>query len=299
LSALGCVLGEIIIPLLLGVLSALYLFDNNKRVFSILISLAVIALNVVSILFGYAISLFAPAAVVLSVILFLSFKGEQSKSDTAYIMTIISAAFSVISYLLFAMIQQGAFTLDAAIEYYSTLLEEFRIVFVDAVIELYTASGVSLTTESVSELFSNQLSMIISYLLIGGFAITGVGMKIFGVIVGCCLEDKTPIKKWRFAATRLYGYFYLILVIISIFVISKDSLFAITVLNLYNIFMIVFAYIGFKVALDIMKRRRNPIVSAIILIVSIIIFASFAAQMLAALGVLYTLRRNDLEAKPQ
>lgn len=294
LGALSCVAGEIMIPLLAGVLSALYLFDTkSKRIFSILVSVALIALNIASVLFKYAISLFAPTAIILSLILCSAFTKGQSKSDAAYVMSIISAALGVVGYLLFAMIEQGVYTLDAAMDYYVELIDSIRLIFVDSMVEIYATSGIEVTEEIVTAVFNQQINMIISYLLIGGFVISGISMKIFGAIVGLCAEDKTHIKEWRFTATRVYAYFYVILVILSLFASSADSIFAISVFNLYNIFMVIFAYVGFKVAHDLLKKRMKPFLSVVVLLGALLLFSSFAAQLLAALGVLYAMRRDE------
>ena len=158
--------------------------------------------------------------------------------------------------------------------------------------DLYASSGMDVAGETVVALFNAQINMIISYLLIGGFIITGLSMKLFGSIVGKCSEDNTKIQNWRFSATRIYAYFYVALILASLFTTSTDSIFAISVLNLYNIFLVVFAYIGYKVMLEIIGRKMRPVYATIILIVVIILFSSIAAQILAALGVLFILRRN-------
>lgn len=287
----ACVLGEIMIPVIVGLLAALYLFDK-KHTFSIVVSLVVIVLNVAAMILTLTVSIFAPASIILSTILCSAYKGSQSKADTAYIMMVISTAFSLVSYLLFAMIEQGSFTINAAIEYYTILVHELRDIFVRAFMDLYASSGMDVAGETVVALFNAQINMIISYLLIGGFIITGLSMKLFGSIVGKCSEDNTKIQNWRFSATRIYAYFYVALILASLFTTSTDSIFAISVLNLYNIFLVVFAYIGYKVMLKIIGRKMRPVYATIILIVVIILFSSIAAQILAALGVLFILRRN-------
>lgn len=296
LGVLGCVFSELVIPLILGVLSVIYLFDTKSRhIFSISVSLALLVLNIASILMNYAVSFFAPAAIIMAWLISFAFKKDQSKSDVAYICTVIAAALSLCGYVLFAMKEQGAYTLDAAMEFYSAIIAEFRAVFVKYTTDLYAASGMpSVTTESIEAVFDMQLNMIISYLLIGGFIITGVGCKIFSAIVGRISEDKSAIRSWRFVAPRAYAYFYVILIIASLFASKTDGIFAISVLNLYNVFLIVFAYIGFNVAIEIVKRRAHPRFSILVLVISIICFASFAIQILAALGVLFSVRRTDL-----
>lgn len=291
-GAFACVLGEIMIPVIVALLASLYLFDK-KRIFCIVVTSLIVLLNIVAFILTLTVSIFAPASVILAWILCTAFKGSQSKSDTAYIMTIICTAFCLVSYLLFAMIEQGSYTIDAVIEYYTLLIDEFRVIFVEASVDWYASSGIVVAAESVEAIYNAQLNLIISYILIGGFIITGFSMKLFGAIVGKCSEDNTKIKNWRFSATRIYAYFYVALIFASLFATSDDSIFAVSVLNLYNIFLVVFAYIGFKVMLDIIGRRMRPVFAALILIAVIVIFSSIAAQILAALGVLYILRRNS------
>ena len=130
-------------------------------------------------------------------------------------------------------------------------------------------------------------------MLIGGFITSGIAMKVFGAIVSRCAENNEEIKNWRFSASRLYAYFYVILIILSLFTTSSTDIFSVSVLNLYNIFLVIFAYIGFNIALDMLKKRtRHPVVSTILLIGAMIIFMSFALQILAALGTLHSMKRN-------
>ncbi len=299
LAVFSCVLGEIMIPFIVGALSVLYLFDTkSKRAYSIAVSVILIGLNIAAVIFKYAISMFAPTAIILSLIICFAFIKGQSKSDAAYVMSIIAAAFGVVGYILLAMIEQGSFTFDAVVDYYTEILDTLRVIFVEGMMELYTASGIELSEEIVIAAFNQQFNMIISYLLIGGFVISGIGMKIFGYIVGFCAEDTTHIRHWRFTVARIYAYFYVILVILSLFITSVDGIFAISVLNLYNIFMVIFAYVGFKVVLDLLKIRMKPIVAILILIGALLLFASFAAQILAAVGVLFAMRKDVADAGP-
>lgn len=294
LGVISAALGEIMIPFVVGGLSSLYLFDTkSKHSVSIIVSLIILGLNAAAVIMHYSVSLFAPTAIVLSLILSFAFKRGYCKSDASYLMTVIAAGFSLIAYMLFAMFEQGSFTVDAAIDYYDDLIDSLRAIFTEGMIEVYKASGIEVSEDAIIAVFNQQINMIISYLLIGGFVITGVGMKLFGAIVTFCSEDKSEIKNWRFKANRIYAYFYVILIIVSLFATSADSIFAISVLNLYNIFMVIFAYIGFTVALDLLKKRLKPILAGIILLATLLLFASFAAQILAAFGVLYTLRRDE------
>ena len=297
LSIAACVLGELVTPFIIGVLSVIYLFDaKSKHAFSTIVSLILIGLNATAILLKISVSMFAPTAIILSFILVISFIKGQSKSDCSYVMTLIASAFSLIGYILFAMIEVGNFSLDAAVDFYSSLADALRTVFVEGMMEVYTAAGFEITEEIVTVLFNQQLNMIISYLIIGGFVIVGVGMKLFGWIVGYLSENNTHIKEWRFMPTKIYAYAYVILVVLSLFATASDSVFSISVSNLYNIFSIIFAYVGFGVVLGMLKKRMKPVFAVLAMLGILIVFASFVLQILAAIGVLFTVRINNLNS---
>ena len=80
------------------------------------------------------------------------------------------------------------------------------------------------------------------------------------------------------------------------FISSIDSALAIAAFNLYYIFMVIYAYIGFNVLLEILKRRYSTIVSILMLAFALLIFSSLAIQLIAVVGVIFTIRKNN-EAK--
>ena len=291
LGLIACLLGELIVPLLVGVLSVIYLFEGKtKPPFGISVSLILLVLNVGSVIIGLSVSLFAPAAIILSFILASAFRKGNSKADAAYVMTIIAALLSLLGYLLFAMLERQIFSFDAAFEYYAVFIENLRPVFVDTMTDIYTASGVKVTAEIIDQVYTQQINLIISYFLITAFAMVGIGMKLFSAITRRLSYDPYSIEKWSFGATRVYGYFYLLLVILSLFTADANSVFSVVVLNLYSFFMIVFAYVGFKTVREILAVKMKPAFATLLIIAVLVVFASFGAQILAALGVLYSVR---------
>ncbi len=292
-----CLFGELTLPLPIAFLAVLYLFDNSKKhSLSIVSSVLIVAINIVGLLLGINLSAFGPASVVLAFSIFYSFTKKQQKSDAAFVMTIVCAAFSLISYILIAMRVQGVYTFDAVIEFYTTIASMLRENFVSLMLEAYTIAGISVTPEALVQLFDAQLNMVISYLLIGAFFVIGVSFKLFGLIVGRCVEDKGEISSWRFFTTNVYAYFYIILMIVCMFIPALDGIIPVVVINLYNLFLVVYAYVGFNFAFAMLTKKFNPFVSFIILIGAILVLASVAIQLLSALGVMFTIRKNN-EAK--
>lgn len=292
-GALSCILGEFILPFLTATLAVLYLFDGSKhRVLSISVSVLLLIINVAGFIAVKTISLFAPASIILAFIICFSFCKGESKADAAYIMTIIAAIFSLLMYLLYAMVDQGEYTLDAVKVFYTDFYDSLRTLIVDSFMSVYSTSGLEVTEEMIIALFDRQVSMIISYLLVGGFMVVGVAMKLFSFVVSRLVEDKSTILQWRFSTTNLYAYFYLILTLASVFVINADSIFAISILNLYNVFLIVFAYVGFNFVITHILKNLRPLYAGLILVAVMLLFSGFAVQVLAILGVMHTIRSN-------
>ena len=293
-GAICGLLGELLLPLPIAFLAALYLFDNsNRHTFSIVTSAIIVIINIVGLLFKISLSAFGPASIILAFLIYYAFSRKQSKSDASFLMTIICAAFSVVGYLLIAMNLQGEYTIDAALEFYTKLSDMLKESFTELMLEAYKTAGIEITVEAVAKVYDTQISLIISYLLIIAFFIVGVSFKIFGLIVKKCTEDDREISSWRFFTSNVFAYFYVILVFISMFVINVDSVVAVAVLNLYYVFMAVYAYVGFNVAMAMLTKKMRPFVSFLLLALAVLVFSSIAFQILAVLGVLFTIRKNN------
>lgn len=299
LGVLSCVAGELLLPFIVGVLAAIYLFDNKeKKTFGLWVTVILIVLNAVAVFFGFTISFFGICAPILARMICSAFTRNQSKADTAYLMTLISAGFSVFSLVFLAMAYQQVYTIDAVLSFYGDLADYLREVFVATTLQIYSEAGIQeINRELVVSVFNQQISLLISYVIIGAFAIVGISMKMFGFIASRYAEDNTPVLKWRFVTTNVYAYFYVILAFVSVFVNPANVLGA-SVLNLYNIFMVVFAYVGFNYALAMFRRRMKKVTSFILLSIITVVFITFAIQLLAFLGVIFTIRESR-EIKPQ
>ena len=298
LSGVVCfVVGEIALPLPIACLAALFLFDDTKeRIASIISSAVFISVNAVCLYLGLTFSTFGFSAVVVAFVLYLMYKSKQTKSDTAFLLTILTAGFTLASCFLLAMMVKGSNTVDAVWDFYSTIASGLRTEFVALLTEAYNAAGVTVATEELVMIFDSQLFMIISYLMIFAFFIVGISLKLFGFIVGKCAEDDTEISSWKFITSKPYAYLYVILSFATLFISSFDSSFSVAILNLYNIFLFVYAYVGFNVALALLSRRLRPFGSLVLLVVIFLISSSLCVQILAVIGAIFTIRKNN-EAK--
>jgi hypothetical protein len=140
--------------------------------------------------------------------------------------------------------------------------------------------------------------MVISYIVIICFAVVGIAMKLFVKLYTRLCEDISHTIYWRFMTTSVFAYFYITLMFLSVFTSTSGGVFGIAIGNLYNIFLIVYAYVGFNQAVAMLSVKVRPAVAMLIVFAVTAVAMSFALQLLAVLGVLYTIRKNR-EAIPK
>lgn len=299
LGLLSCVLGELVLPVLVGALALLFLLDKVMvKPYGIVVSIILLTINAVGVIFQLIASFFAPCAIILASILVAAFRKRSDKANTSYIMTLICAGFTVLSCILLGMIAQGEYTLEAAETFYTEFFEELREVIItafDQVTEIYNQAGIELVDNAGEVVFDVMMKMMISTLLIGAFALVGLSMKFFKLGLFICLDDKNPLEEWRFNVSSILAYGYLFSAIISIFTSNADNLFAVTVMNLESILFVVFAYVGFNAVVSLLMKKMKRVFATLIVIGAIITFSTFAVQLLAVFGAMYTLRINRMK----
>ena len=294
-AALTCVVGDILMPVLVSVLASVYLFDkSSKRIYSLIATLIICVINIVVYVLGVSISFFGVCAAILAAVLVYAFVRGDSKADSTLLMTVIYMVFIVCSLAIFVMIDSGEFSLNAVKDYYFELNDSLRTVYIEAISEVYVVSGFELSEEVVAGLVDTLLRLVIFYLFVMAFAVVGLSAKLFSLIVYRISNDNSHIAKWRFAPTNLFAYFYVILMLATMFSQSADSVFGVSVMNLYSIFLVIFAYVGFNSAIALLTRRIKPVLAFLVLCGAILLFSSFALQMLAVMGVLFTIRNNRM-----
>lgn len=299
LGVINCALGEILLPFLVGSLSVLYVLNRaTKSNYGFWVSVIILGINIAALYYGFVASLFGLAAIILSKMLSVGFEKNKCKADTAYLMMIIYGGFTVLCFIGFAMVMQNVYTMDAVTAFYTDLIEYVRAVIVTAImlffsfVETQTQTPTGITEDMVVALINQEMANVIAYILLIGFAGVGIAMKLFGFILSKCSENNKPVREWRFITTGFHGYFYLIVSIAMVFITDTSTLFAVTVFNLNKLFMFVFAYVGFNFMLSLMRRRMKRWLSFMLLVLAIIVTGRLAIQVLALLGVLFTIRKS-------
>ena len=296
-----CLIGDILLPLCIGLLSVLYVFGEKTK-HAKAASVAIIAFNVVVIFLGITSSLFGFAAVVLAKMLAGSFLRKGSKADNAYMMTVVCSLFTVGAFVLLAMFDTGRFTVDAVMAYY----EEIGNVIRELMLKLYgqvdptilQASGLTFSAEDINYIVDYMLSLVIAYVFIASFIAVGLSMKLFKAVSCKIADDKAPFEKWQFNTTPIFAYFYLILTLASMFVEANGDALSIAIINLNAIFSAIFIYVGYKALVILLSRRMNPKLAGFLIIVGMLVLSSLATQIVSIFGLFYTINRRRFVAPP-
>ncbi|MBR4835449.1 MAG: hypothetical protein IKU99_00415 [Clostridia bacterium] len=289
-------------PLLVAVLAMIFLADDERRIYFIVTSSVLAILNIAAIVLKIGLTLFAFEGIALAALLAACFMKKSDKAEASLIMTAVCAGFTFVNLVILPMIELNTFDFGMVADYYLEMVDSLREAFVETAMEAYgqilASGGIEISESIVTELYNHQLTMAISYIVIICFAVVGIAMKLFAKLYTRLCEDNSPVIYWRFRTTSVFAYFYIALMFLSIFTSTSGGVLGITIGNLYNIFLIVYAYIGFNQAVAMLSVKVRPAVAILIIVVVTVVAMSFALQLLAVLGVLYTIRKNR-EAIPK
>ena len=302
LGLISVIVGDILVPLLVAVLAIMFLVDDDRRIYVIVTSSVLVIFNIAAVVLKIGFTLFAFESIALAVLLAICFAKKNDKAESSLIMTAVCVAFTLINFVMLPMIELNTLDFGMVADYYLEMVDTLRITFVETAVEAYgqilASGGIEISESAVTEVYNHQITMAISYIVIICFAVVGIAMKLFTMLYTKIFEDTSPVIYWRFITTSVFAYFYIALMFISVFTSTSGGVLGITVGNLYNIFLIVYAYVGFNQAVAMLLVKVRPAVATIIVSAVTVVAMSFALQLLAVLGVLYTLRKNR-EAIPK
>ena len=298
-GALGCILGEIILPITISRLGIIFVFEKTKgRIFGYLTSIILLVINATTIFLKISSSPFALQAIVLALILSIAFKKRFVKSNTALVMTIICGVFTIISYAILAMMISGDYSVDGVLNFYDEIVTLLKNTWMNLDVKAYEPIGkmfgVDITAELLGEIFDVQVRMIISYLFILSFGVVGLGLKFFTILFNRLSSDSRDVNEWKFELSAVYAYSYVIVMLLTVFANDPADIFYAVVNNLHNIFMVMFAYIGVNVIANILSKKMNKFLSVLIPIGAVMLLGSFATEILAVVGVFSTINKGGI-----
>lgn len=288
--------GDVLVPVLCALLAVLFTFENKeRRVLSYVISALLLIANLAALLFINSFcSFFGFCAVVFAVIIYSLFTRGIEKADCVAVLTTVGAFFVAINFVYFAMTFTGNYTLGAVSEFVSLLRVAFENIMNESLAMMIASvpeseAQLSQIFSQVGVIFESFKMISLSFAVIIGFVLSGVALKLYSFLVYKMSDLGTSVFNWKFKTPRVFGYFYIILSVVSVFMMSATSVVAVAVANLYNIFMVVYAYLGFNFAVQLLSTRRSKVFAYFIVVLALLMFSSLAIEILSLMGVFYTI----------
>ena len=289
-------IGDITLPIVSALLAALFTLENReRRILSYLMVCFLAILNTVSLILLGSYSFLGLFSILFALVMHLFYTREGAKTDCVFAMTVLGALFTAASFIYFAMKFADNYSFSAVPQ----LMSSLRIAFDKLMNESVTAMNPSLSEEQISSILSWSSAMFdsfkllsLSFAVIVGFVISGITLKLYSFAVLKLAKDGHYVLNWRFATSNVFAIFYIVLSFVSVFALSSDSFVTVAIANLYNIFMVVYAYFGFNFAASLISMRRSRGFAFLVLIFIILAFSSFAIEILSFMGVFYTITEN-------
>ncbi len=289
-----CFLGEIFLPFAVSFLASLFIFERpKKRVLSYIVPIIPVICAVLS--FG-AFALITIQYIAFAAILALCYRYSKSKAYCALYLTFGIAIMLIVSLYVSGAMKCGSFALDAVTDYYSTFYTALKAKIID-IASNYTVTNTDgsiekpYTKELVSELIEGVSTIAVGLIGIWSFISAGIAIKIFAFLI--LRYSKHGILKTfaHFLPSTPAAYVYIVIAILSALIGSTDIIDR-SIINVCQILMIVFAYMGIQYVLAIAKisGRRSTILT--FLVAGIILLNVIAFQFLSALGVWITIGTN-------
>ncbi|MBQ8584160.1 MAG: hypothetical protein IJ488_06090 [Clostridia bacterium] len=299
---LSTLFGVLVLPVSAASLAALMIYDKStKRIPTVISACLVFLFNlVIGIFSGEPIpSLSLEIIFIAFVIAFMYTKGSE-KGECAFWITAIASLFIVIAFVLDGFYAVGEVSLSALKEHYLGIYSAFKDEFLTGINGITSSLGdgnaaVLISPDDALVLFNSLVNSLISVIVICGFVIAGVTFKVFGAIVGRIDREPSTVYNWRFSTSNVFAYFYIALLLLSLFAGASTDIFSLTVSNLYTVLSVVYAYVGYNYvsALLINSPRRGFM--KLVLFLALFSATSLAIGILSIMGITFTFTHNKLK----
>ena len=276
-------IGIITIPFIAALFSSLMCIER-KRASSITVAAILLVAEAYTGLNDYF-TLVTLTSILLAFLISYYFEKGKDKAECALFATSLTALLMFIGTALYIVGKFDVSTIPEIVDCFLNIYDKFRM---DAISEIYDMairagnSSEVFSIEYLNAFFDAYLDCTIAIICIFAFAIVGMTFKLFSLLVRNYTIEQDKIKAWSFIPSSVFGYFYFILAILSMFTLDTTDALALSAINLYMIFTYVFAYFGYKFIDAIFKRRGKSF--TFVFIVMIVALSTFAIQVLAVIG---------------
>lgn len=273
---------------------------GGKKIYTVVLCAASAVITVLLAVFKFytATPILCVGAALIIAYLFVR---SVSKGEIAFILTAFFAVCIVLNLWFVLAEASGSFSFSEIGEY----LYEVYDVVKDTISDTYAEMSGMLVDESanISSVFTEEylllaldsaLKLSLAVLVILAFLLTGIALKMFSAFLFRYAKHPRKTFLWRFATSSLIAYFYVALFVLSIFTGSLNSVFAVTVQNLFYIFLAVYAYIGYNFAMSVLVHKSSSFIAHVAVIGAILVFGVIALELLSVLGVIFTRMSNKI-----
>ena len=293
-SAVSCIIGELFLPVAIAFLAMLFSFENSKRTVSI-ITAALIALIGIGLSVAYGVVNFIGVEIIASsAVIAFYFRSLKSKGELGFILTLLISVMTLLSLYFSAAAQVGSLAPAEVGKFYADMFSQLKSTLVDSFLSIKIqgqngAEEALISKEAAVDMVDELFSMLLSVVIVIAFAITGLSLKIFGYAVGKYSKEPAKVYNWKFGVTTPVAYFFCALALITKLSSSLDSVFIIAMNNIYNIFMFVFAYLGFTFVFYILAHRRSTAFALFLTCGAVLFLNILAIEILSFVGVFYSI----------
>lgn len=289
-----CFLGELFLPFAIAPLAALFIFENpKKRIFSYIVPIIPVITSILA--FGIFAAITAQF-VIYALIIALCYRYSKTKANASTYLTFSIAVILILSLYISGAMQAGSFSLESVTDYYSDVYTDFKGRLVDFIVNYTTASGEEnaekiISADVAGEYIDAASRLAVAFIGIFAFISAGIAIKFFAFLI--LRYSKNGILKSfaHFLPTNAVAYTYIVLSVLTA-VIGNTEILDLSILNVCQILMIPFAYIGFQYILAVAKISGRKSTVLTFLFAGILALNILAIQLLSYLGVWITIGTN-------
>ena len=270
-------------PLAAAAFSVLFFFEE-KRIYSFI---APVALTALCILFGLSGVVSAVGCIAFALVFFLFYKRGAQKFDAAMLLVAVLFLGMILQLYFDGAAACGAWDMPSVTAYYKGLYDTSRQGFKDSFDSMMVNTGISqsVSDETVFAVFDAIVFSLPSVFAVYAFLLVGLAFKLSSAVLSFYdVGGGASLKRWSFKSPLFLAYAYLLLFVLYLFVGTADSVFGSVVSDLYYIFLVIFAYIGWKFYLFFTARKKKKKWTVVLLILGILLFSLYALEILSAVG---------------
>jgi hypothetical protein len=297
LFGLGCtILGYLFLPFAAATYASLLHYEKKtRRVFSYVLPVAVYTINV---LINGFFSLEGIIYVAVGALLYFFTLKDRSKREAVFYLTLTISVFIILSVFAVGFTMNDSLSFSALKAYYAGLYDAFKRGFISLMSSVLTEDELGnifflYTRENAEDVFHSLLLSLPSFVIILAFFLTGVTYKIFDMLRVRIFEIPRGTLQF-FVPTKFLSYSYVVVAILSLFSTKAADIFSLSILNVYNVLLVIFAYFGLKIAYAIVKTARGTTFATLLVIIALTMFTSFAISLLSFIGVFFAINSQKV-----